>query len=63
MTSSPDTFGSVAPKSVVAFPAAEPTLAELRQQSQMALTIGIVGAVLGLIGIVIGFLAVRARRS
>jgi hypothetical protein len=63
MTSSPDTFSSVEPKSVVAFPAAEPTLAELRQQSQTALTIGIVGAVLGLIGIVVGFLGMRSRRS
>jgi hypothetical protein len=63
MTSSPDTFSSIEPKSVVAFPAAEPTLAELRQQSQTALTIGIVGAVLGLIGIAIGFLGMRARRD
>jgi hypothetical protein len=63
MTSSPDTFSSVQPKSEVAFPAAEPTLAELRQQSQTALTIGIVGAILGVIGIVMGFLGMRARRS
>jgi hypothetical protein len=61
MTSSPDTFSSVQPKSDTAFPAAEPTLSELQQQSQMALTIGIIGAVLGLIGIVAGFLGMRRR--
>jgi hypothetical protein len=63
MTSSPDTFGSVEPKSESAFPAAEPTLQELREQTQRALTFGILGAVLGVIGIVIGFLGMRARRS
>lgn len=61
MTSSPDTFGSVEPKSENAFPAAEPTLSELRDQAQRALTIGIVGAVLGAIGIAIGFLGWRRR--
>jgi hypothetical protein len=63
MTSSPDTFSSVQPKSEVAFPSAEPTLNELHDQAQLALTIGIVGAVLGLIGIVMGFLGMRSRRS
>jgi hypothetical protein len=63
MTSSPDTFSSVAPKNEVAFPAAEPTLNELRDQARLALTVGIVGAVLGLIGIVMGFLGMRAKRS
>jgi hypothetical protein len=63
MTSSPDTFSSVEPKSAVAFPAAEPTLKELRDQAQMALTIGIAGAVLGAIGIILGFVGMRARRS
>jgi hypothetical protein len=61
MTSSPDTFGSVEPKSENAFPAAEPTLSELRDQAQLALTMGILGAVLGAIGIVIGFLGLRRR--
>ncbi len=61
MTSSPDTFGSVEPKSENAFPAAEPTLSELRAQAQRALTIGIVGAMLGAIGIAIGFLGLRRR--
>jgi hypothetical protein len=63
MTSSPDTFSSVEPKSMVAFPAAEPTPTELRNQAQLALTIGILGAVLGLIGMVLGFMGMRARRS
>lgn len=61
MTSSPDTFGSTDPNSETAFPAAEPTLAELRDQAQLALTAGIVGAVLGPIGIVMGFLRMRRR--
>ncbi len=63
MTSSPDTFGSVEPKSEFAFPAAEPTMQELRDQTQLALTVGILGAVLGIIGIVLGFLGMRARRG
>jgi hypothetical protein len=63
MTSSPDTFGSVEPKGEFAFPAAEPTLQELRDQTQLALTVGILGAVLGLIGILVGFLGMRARRN
>jgi hypothetical protein len=63
MTSSPDTFGSVEPKSESAFPAAEPTLQELRDQSQLALIVGILGAVLGVIGIIVGCLGMRARRS
>jgi hypothetical protein len=63
MTSSPDTFGSVELKSDAAFPAAEPTLQELEDQTQLALTMGILGAVLGVIGIVVGFLGMRARRS
>lgn len=61
MTSSPDTFGSVEPKSDTAFPTAEPTLAELRDQARLALLIGILGAVLGAIGIVVGFLGMRRR--
>jgi hypothetical protein len=63
MTSSPDTFSSIEPKSAVAFPAPEPTPNELRNQAQLALTIGIVGAVLGAIGIILGYLAMRARRA
>jgi hypothetical protein len=63
MTSSPDTFGSVEPKNEFAFPAAEPTVQELREQTQLALTVGIVGAVLGVIGVIFGILGMRARRN
>lgn len=63
MTSSPDTFSSVERKSEFAFPAAEPSMTELRDQTQLAMTIGILGAVLGAIGIVVGFLGMRAKRS
>ena len=59
MTSSPDTFGAVEPKSLIAFPAAEPTLTELRAQCRLALTVGILGAALGLAGILMAFLAMR----
>jgi hypothetical protein len=63
MTSSPDTFGSVEPKDEFAFPAAEPTAQQLRDQARLALMVGILGAVLGLIGAILGFLGLRARRS
>lgn len=59
MTSSPDTFGGVEPKSVIAFPNAEPALHDLQGQARLALTLGILGAVLGLTGIVAGFAALR----
>lgn len=36
MTSGPDTFGAVEPKSAVAFPAAEPTSAELKAEAVVA---------------------------
>jgi hypothetical protein len=70
MTSSPETFSSVEAKSVVAFPAAEATPAELQAQAaaaqqaaQMALIVGIVGAVLGIVGIVVGVMGLRARST
>lgn len=63
MTSSPNTFGSVEPKGEFAFPAPEPALQELQAQSRLALTIGIVGAILGALGTAIGFLALRTRRN
>lgn len=69
MTSSPDTFGAVQSKAAVAFPAAEPTAAELQAQAaaaaqaaQTALIVGALGALLGLVGIVVGALGLRARR-
>jgi hypothetical protein len=68
MTSSPDTFGSVEPKSVVAFPVVEATPAELQAQAaaatqaaQTALLVGALGALLGVAGIVVGLLGLRAR--
>jgi hypothetical protein len=69
MTSSPDTFGSVDPKSVVSFPNPEPASADLAaqadaaaQSAQTALIVGIVGIVLGLAGLVLGFMGFRATR-
>jgi hypothetical protein len=68
MTSSPDTFGSVEPKSTAAFPAVEPSSLELSAQAanaarmaQIALVAGLVGAVLGAAGLVFGLRS--ARRS
>ena len=70
MTSSPDTFGSVEPKSEVAFPEAELTANELTAQAdaagqtaQTALIVGALGAVLGLAGLVVGWMGLRAARS
>jgi hypothetical protein len=60
MSSSPDTFSSVEPKSSVAFPAAEATPTELKTQAQTAMVIGIIGIVLGLAGVV---LALRNKRA
>jgi hypothetical protein len=68
MTSSPETFSAIAPKSAVAFPVAEATPAELQAQAaaaqqaaQLALIIGVIGALLGVAGIVVGLLGLRAR--
>jgi hypothetical protein len=68
MTSSPETFSAIAPKSEVAFPVAEATPAELQAQAaaaqqaaQMALIVGLAGAALGVAGIVVGLLGLRAR--
>jgi hypothetical protein len=70
MTSSPETFSAIKAKSVVAFPAAEATPAELQAQAasaqqaaQTALMVGIAGAVLGLIGIAVGVLGLRSGRA
>ena len=68
MTSSPETFSAIRSKADVSFPAAEATPAELQiqvaaaqQSAQMALIVGIAGALLGVVGIVVGFLGLRAR--
>jgi hypothetical protein len=70
MTSSPDTFSSVEPKAQVSFPAAEPVPAELQgqtaaaaQTAQMALGVGIVGALLGVGGLVVGVWGLRTART
>ena len=69
MTSSPDTFSSVEPKSSVAFPAVEPSSMELSEQSaaaagtaRTALVAALVGIVLGAAGLVFGFLSLRSAR-
>lgn len=56
MTSGPDTFSSVEPKSSVSFPDAEPSLGDVQSElqslgrsAQIALLLGGLGAVLGLI--------------
>jgi hypothetical protein len=67
MTSSPDTFSSIASKSDIAFPSADPTSAEMQAMlatssdtARLALIVASVAAVLGLAGVVLGL---RARRS
>lgn len=70
MTSSPDTFSSVAAKGSIAFPAPEPTAGELaaaaaaaQQQAQFALIVGVVGALLGLAGLGVAIAGARSRRA
>jgi hypothetical protein len=69
MTSGPDTFNPVEPKSNASFPGAELSAAELSSQTaaaastaQTALIIGGIGAVLGLAGLILGFMGWRAAR-
>jgi hypothetical protein len=70
MTSSPDTFSSVASKSSVSFPSAEASAMDLNtgvqaaaRTAQIALLVGILGAVLGLGGLVVGVLGFQAARK
>jgi hypothetical protein len=70
MTSSPDTFGSVEPKSDYSFPGVEPAASDLNAQiasasgtTQVALIAGVTGTVLGLLGLIFGFLGMRAKGS
>jgi hypothetical protein len=70
MTSSPDTFGSVEPKSALAFPAPEPSAADLQAQAtagaqtaRMALVAGLIGVALGVGGLIVGFLGLRTART
>ena len=67
MTSGPDTFNPVEPKSNTSFPSADLSAAELSAQTtvaastaQTALIIGGIGIVLGLAGLVVGFMGWRA---
>jgi hypothetical protein len=69
MTSSPDTFSPVEPKSSVSFPSTEASTGELAAQAtstsstaQTALVVGGIGVVLGLLGLVFGVLGYRAAR-
>jgi hypothetical protein len=69
MTSSPDTFGAVRPKSEVAFPSDEPATAQILAETvsvaasaRTASIIAAAGVLLGAIGILIGFIALRAAR-
>jgi hypothetical protein len=70
MTSSPDTFSSVAARASQSFPAPEATPAELaagvaaaRQQARIALFIAVAGALLGLAGGGVAVAALRSRRA
>lgn len=70
MTSSPDTFSSVATKAAISFPAPEATAAELaaataaaQQQARIALTVGVAGALLGLAGLGVALASLRGRRQ
>jgi len=69
LTSGPDTFSSVQPKSNISFPAAEPSSLDLAgsasaasQSARLALIVGAAGALLGLAGLVVGFLGYQAAR-
>ena len=69
MTSAPDTFSPVEPKSGASFPGTQPSTAELSSQTaaatntaQTALILSGIGAVLGLAGLVVGFMALQAAR-
>jgi hypothetical protein len=66
MTSGPDTFSAVEPKTSVSFPGAEASTGEIvtkaASAAQTALIVGGIGAALGLIGLVLGVLGLRAAR-
>jgi hypothetical protein len=68
MTSSPDTFSTVEPKSAISFPADEPATADLSaalassaRTAQIALILGVVALLLGATGFTLGLRT--ARRS
>lgn len=70
MTSSPTTFNSVEALSAYAFPAADPTAADLQAQAaasarmaQLALILAVVGVILGAGGLAYGLSGRRARTA
>jgi hypothetical protein len=70
MESGPETFSPVQAKADTAFPAAEPTSADLKAQvdsaaatAQTALILGGLGTLSGLVGIVVGLMGMRARSA
>lgn len=71
LTSGPETFSSIEPKSVVSFPGAEPSGSELLESSaaatrmaQIALLVGGLGLLLGLVALLVALRSVQsARRS
>ena len=67
MTSSPDTFSAVQPKSSVSFPFAEPTASEFQQQIASANRLAMAALIVGIVGLLAGaggiFYGIRNRRQ
>lgn len=63
MTSGPHTFSSINVKSDIAFPAAEPSVAELAGKLQTATLLGALGAVAGVAGLVVSLTRGQAKRG
>ncbi|NLG70738.1 MAG: hypothetical protein GX495_01675 [Chloroflexi bacterium] len=70
MTSGPETFSSIQPKSVVSFPGAEPSGSELLESSasaarmaQIALLVGGLGLLLGLAALLVALRSLRPARQ
>jgi hypothetical protein len=61
MTSGPETYGTVETKASISFPSAEPSLDELSAKAQNAMTIAIIGLVVGVAGVATGFVALRSK--
>ena len=66
MTSSPDTFSAVQPKSSVSFPFAEPTALEFQQQIASANRLAMAALIVGIVGLLAGaggiYYGIRNRR-
>lgn len=63
ITSGPHTFSSINVKSDIAFPAAEPSVAELAGKLQTATLLGALGAVAGVAGLVVSLTRGQAKRG